>query len=47
MCRLPNQLLHQPRAALRAAVDGRDADLHPLLDAARRVLALAEPSPTN
>ena len=43
MSRLPNQLLHHPRSVLRAAVDaGEAADPHPLIDAARRVLGLAD-----
>jgi glutamyl-tRNA reductase len=48
MSHLPNQLLHHPRSALRAAVEGGDAaDPHPLFDAARRVLGLADPPPAN
>ena len=44
MSRFRNQLLHHPRSALRAAADASDAaDPHPLLDAARRVLGLADP----
>ena len=43
MSQLPNQLLHHPRSALRTAVaTGGAADPHPLLDAARHILGLAD-----
>lgn len=43
LSRFRNQLLHHPRASLRAAASTPDpAGAHPLLDAVRRLLGLAE-----
>ncbi len=46
--RFRNQLLHQPRSTLLAAVSAADpAGVHPLLDAVRRLFGLADASHSN